>query len=297
MMDFGMPPSQAIAVSKAKNSTMSMSQYPSNLGAHAMNFSFVKYNRNKSKSESKIINTISLPIPQELNEVYGASYQDAELGLIGGEGLQAAMTIGDMADRIGEKGNLSSIVDEGGKIINNVRNMDISGTLQLAVRRALAGVSAELGGVVDLAKGNVPNPHAALLFNGINLRSHQFSWKFSPMNTKDETSLMVILKQFKRHMLPNKKGLGAGGQGDSLLTYPDEVDVSFFGSDSGLFKMKRSVITDLSINQSPEGPAFHAGTGNPVFYAVSMTLREVEIMTRDDFEDTPTGLGTVDYST
>ena len=295
-----LPPIAAIvARSKKDNSAPGILQYPSNIGSHAMNFSFVKYNRKKTRAEQKIVDTVILPVPQELNEVYGASYQDAQLGLIGGEGLQTAMAVGEMYESISSADNkLQAASEAGGRIVDKIGDLSAGGMLGMVARRALAGVSSELGGAVDLAKGNVPNPHAALLFNGVNLRSHSFSWRFSPTNSKDEDNMNEILRKFKVHMLPKARGITDSGAGDSLLTYPDEVDVSFLGSNSGLFRMKRCVITDLVINQSPEGTSFHAGTGNPVFYSVQMTLREVEIMTRDDFDhESGVGLGTTEFST
>ena len=282
-----MPVQSTINTSKKKQQTAGFFQYPSNLGSHAMLFSFMKYNRKGSKAERKILDNIILPIPAELNEVYGASYQDAQLGTLGGELNQAATALGDMIDYIGYGGNtLKAITEAGGKIMTSAADLSVAGSLGLAARRALAGISSELGAVVDLQKGDVPNPHAALLFNGVNLRSHSFSWRLAPSNSGDEKKLHKIFDSFKRHMLPDTKGITSSGAGDALLTYPDEVDITFTGSDSKLYKMKRCVVSDMTINQAPEGPAFHAGTGNPVFYGLSINLREVEIMTRKDFEET-----------
>ncbi len=105
----------------------------------------------------------------------------------------------------------------------------------------------------------------------------------SPTNQKDEDNLLEIFNVLKRHMHPAAIGITTSVVGDSLLTYPDEVDITFMFLSNSLYKIKRCVISALNINQAPNGPAFHAGTGNPVYYALSMSLREVEIITRDDF--------------
>jgi len=285
MMGNRKPVAAVVNTSKASSGAPAQLQYPANIGSHAMMFSFIKYNRNKSYVEGKIINNIQLPIPQELNEVYSASYQDAELGTFGGEMLQAGLALSDAIENIqntsGSK--LSMAATEGGKILDRARDLSTTAAVGLALRRAVGGISNELGGVVDLAKGNIPNPHAALLFNGVNLRTHNFTWNLSPTNQKDEDKLLEIFNELKKHMHPTAKGITTSGGGDSLLTYPDEVDITFMGSSSSLYKIKRCVISALNINQAPNGAAFHAGTGNPVYYAVSMSLREVEIITRDDF--------------
>lgn len=281
-----MPVQASINTNKNKQKIGGFFQYPSNLGSHAMMFTFMKYNRNKSFAERKILDQVILPIPQELNEIYGASYQDMQLGTFGGEMGQLAEATKESISKIGKSDNmLKTATEQAKKLGTTAADLSASGALGLMARRFLSGISSELGAVVDLSSGNVPNPHAALLFNGVNLRSHSFNWRLSPTSSGDEKKLHTIFNIFKTHMLPTTKGITTSGKGDVLMTYPDEVDITFHGSDSKLYKMKRCVVADMTINQAPEGPAFHAGTGNPVFYGLSLNLREVEILTREDFDE------------
>ena len=72
--------------------------------------------------------------------------------------------------------------------------------------RAFAGnVSGDLKNSIDVTTGTIINPHTALIFDGVGLKSFTFDWQFSPKNEDEHKTLTNIIKKIKTHILPNYK--------------------------------------------------------------------------------------------
>ena len=69
-----------------------------------------------------------------------------------------------------------------------------------ALLRANAPAPIQQGASVAL--GNVVNPHVALLFEGVNLKTFTFQWRFSPDNEGESILLKKILNKIKKHIYP-----------------------------------------------------------------------------------------------
>ena len=131
--------------------------------------------------------------------------------------------------------------------------------------------------VAQIASGTAPNPNLAVLFKNIGLRDHSFSYRFAPHSEQELKTLKEIIKQLKIRMLP-----GFVSAADALYTFPDMCDISFTPGAVESFKIKRCVLTNLSVNYAPNGPAFFK-TGDPVVVEISMQFKEMSPVTRRDF--------------
>lgn len=264
------------------------------------------------RSSSALIDTkktIVLPIPANLNPQYSVAYRDQEMGIAGGMAAGIAGS-GDfyngVASAIGQGGDAISSLGKflGGSASKNdaQRTKDLLGSASLSLGATALGatlsnlggggaaVGAFLGAAVGgadkvvqgtMSRNNVAlNSHMAVLFDNVGFRTFTFQYKFIARNQKESNELQRLISTFKYAMYPSLPETNR-----YMFTYPDEFKLEFSEKiNASLFKFKRSVLTDMSVNYNGDGvPRFFDETGAPVVVDVTLQFKEVEIMTKEDF--------------
>lgn len=250
--------------------------YPEDLGQYFILFTFKKYDRKIPLSNPIDIKevTIGLPIPQNMQEEFSMSYSDVSLGLLG-----AAENVLPNFNQSGE--GVQSQTRE-----NVKKFVESTGGESAAFYGAstLAGITDATAGALSKAGGAVKNPYQALLFQGVNLRTHTFSYRFSPRSTTEHLTLKKIIHEFKSRMHPTKDAL--------LYLFPDVVDIKFGKKNGEPYFFKTCFLESMSVNYAPQGtPAFFAQTSDPVEVEISLSFKETSQITRQDFKapEDPTG--------
>lgn len=218
--------------------------------------------------------SIAFPVPSNLLTATALDYTNINLGAFGGEFLQSAMRLGDAAQNGDFFSQLRNEVNVGVRAVFG----DNSNVRQLIARRIVSGISPTLGSAVDLASGSTPNPHVAVTFNNVKLRSFTYTWKFSP-NSKDESArLQEIIQKLHQRILPRKNG-------SMLLQYPNQCQLRLFPTQlNELFKFKPCVIDSMNVNYAPNGtPSFFAESKLPTEIELSMTFHEIQLRTAEDY--------------
>lgn len=242
--------------------------FPSDIGDYFIKLSFKKYNRKLPIAQIVELPTctINLPIPQNLQEQFNMTYTEKPLGIAG-------YLEGVIGDVIQKEGTTQSFKEAGETLRKDV----ISPQGLYYAGRTLAGLSDSIGAAVDKAAGVVLNPFQALIFQGISLRTHQFTYRFSPNSEQETNILKEIIREFKTRMHPQKDGL--------LLSFPDIVDITF-GTPGDPYFFKTCVLDSMSVNYAAAGqPSFFANSKQPTDIEVSLTFKEVEPVTREDFDE------------
>ena len=265
--------------------------FPSNLEKHFILFKVKKRERETKllKPGSRIKKVISLPIPSNLSTGYNAKYANMP---IGPAGKIAQQTI---ASAQGEGGKLGAIAD----LLGTQAGQDsLSGAVKnigatLAQEQLSGIVGGAIGGITGFAAGAAAgeaqqgalqvtgvarNPHLAVLFEGVDMRTHQFQYKFIPRNRGESDTLREIIKQFKLAMAPEFIESG------HFFNYPDEFDIRI-GNPDYLFKIGTSVLIDFQLNYTAQdGSLFHVN-GAPVAVSLALTFQELDIITKAQIED------------
>lgn len=272
-------------VMNTNGGTSSLQQYPSTLSTQTyfMGLSFVKYIRSTADADARFepAGNIYLPLPDQLREDYSMDYGQDNLGLF------RENMLSDVKEFVSSG---ASVLSQGKGTLSDAFNGD-KDALKSASRLMTGEVGKYLvamqptwltergwnGGLRNATK-IVKNPHITMLFEGMNLRSHNFSWVFSPRSQDESNSLQNIITTIKRHAHPTF----SPGMGNYALDFPNQVFANFVGT-SFLYPVKRSVITGISVDNGAGGqPVFYAG-GAPVQIGLTVQMTEVEILTRDDF--------------
>lgn len=272
--------------------------FPSDLKQNVpfMTMEFQRYQR-RSINQQPFYNEvmkIRLPIPENLSERIGISYDDANLGSAVGAAIEAgSVGAGDLIERGGTvaTGLAAAAGANAGRIAglfqNNTQrsgesnaafaarqqgNLGNQGALDIAAR--VVGTAAQvLGGITT-------NPFQVALFRSPQFRTHSFSWKFIPTSAQESETLRTLIEVFQYHSLP-----GISNAGAVFFSYPEILKINFKPSDKFLYKFKPCVVKGITVNYAPNSPSFikNGNDFSPTALTLSIELQEIEIMTKADF--------------
>lgn len=165
----------------------------------------------------------------------------------------------------------------------------VGGTLdKLPGISRLKGAIASIPGVKDLARlgmqsaGYAINPQQQLLFRGVDFRTFQMSFVFTPHSQKEADVVNSIIQVFKRYASPTI----VNGTAGFLMVPPGVFDISFSIDgrvNENISKLKRSVIESIDVNYAPNGFATHTD-GMPVQTVLTIGFKETEIIDSTDID-------------
>ena len=276
-------------------------KFPDNLGSesHSEFIRFEIYKQHKfdrtEDAEDETLRVIYLPIPNSLSTNYGVSYSQ-DLGTIG---YGAAKGVDFMSAKMGDVSASDAVYSIGGGVLNLLAQGitsggAVAGTIASGLA-SLTGKSSPLsfigGGAVGeagkgamLSAGIARNPHMAQIFENVNFRSHNFSYKLTPKNVKESEILRDLIKYFKVAMHPNYF------LANHFFDYPLQFDIDVMHGNQKndfMFNIGPSVLTSMSANYTPDGPHFHDLNGRkaPLSVEISLSFTELKIVTQQEILD------------
>jgi hypothetical protein len=273
-------PSQAISASRNNTSPQNAAlKFPTNESpVYGMMFKFVKYAYDVSGTKAQFATNIQgsqifLPMPTNINNQIGVNYDMTQLGIAGvlyKTGVDAGTSVGDMlTGKQMVSGSASDVLKQAAGVAVD--------TSAYVARKFVQGLSAETGASIDLSRGTVPNPYTVATFQNVTPRQHTLTFRLVPTSQKDSQAIQKIVKNFEYHSLPGKSGL--------FLTYPDELECAFFGTQY-LFQFARCVIMNVQTNYTPLGPWTPMVDTAPAAVELTLTLQEIEQLTQEAYGTT-----------
>lgn len=267
--------------------------FPSDLQTNYKDFCSirtVKYTRNlphQSPTTTAIggsaSDTVFLPMPiAGFEDKFNINYNTDALGVIGGfvNTLKNGASVNDI---------LNGVMGAAGKGAGDLALLGGSELIAGRVDAATGAINAKLGigitGIGDKVKaggsqilGKSQNPNLSLSFQGVDLKTHSFTWRLIAKTPEESRSITQIMKFFKKNALPSKSS-------EFALDYPNIFFVDFHGqqeklivfSDQGLF------LDNIDFKFDNGGSlAFFKDTGAPVSVTMSISFKERTIITAED---------------
>lgn len=234
---------------------------------------------NSSQRYRRTTQTIALYMPNTLQFDYRQQYNTANateaMGKIGfvAQGGSTLFETGlndtglkNMKPFLGEAG--LGILKKTGKITDAFGNMIMQGAFDTAV-----------------------NPQVELLYSHPELRTFQFAFDFYPQSIAEAQTIDEIIRLFKYHSAPEIQANSAG----RYFTPPGSFDIEFMYNgipNKNIAKISTCVIDGIQVNYAPNGfsamevnpgdsNANKKGDGMPSHINLTMTFREMEIITKD----------------
>ena len=172
-----------------------------------VNYSDTQYgglNLPDNKATTTLNPTIAyLTMPHNITANYSASYNQANMGVLGiaATRLASAITDGMGGEQLNEM--LTDIVQRsaGGALPEMLFNKGATAIQSLNQMGSLGG---DITGntLSALSQGKVMNPYTEQVFQGINFRNHSFTIKMLARNKKEAKEILNIIQYFKEGSLP-----------------------------------------------------------------------------------------------
>ena len=214
--------------------------------------------------------------PNALKTAFKAEYTTAE-------GAATKAAAGAAFGRMAEGGNIAAALLAAAK-----------GTGLSVVSKMAAQVDKGTGMLA--AQGIAVNNHMALTYKGPSkFRTHDFAFSFFPKNKPEADVIQRILKDFENGMLPRMGGGMTKVTGRTLsqplFMSPRHWTIDFYmkggaaaeqaGGNKYIFKIKKSVITAMSVNHDPNSTISLHKDGSPVETDLTLTFKEIELPISD----------------
>lgn len=253
--------------------------------SHAINFKFKAYRYGQSGGGTSGFSTVgrttasvSLPLPTNLQDSFSVqvgAFEMGSMGALAADALSGADVAGDIKRAVNEATNKDGAA---------AALSSIQAASTFFARNALDELGfGGIAGGISVAGGTAINPHVALKFDGVDMKSHTFVWNISPKNAAESAELSNIIAAFKKAMLPSYGLGGNGAASKALLEYPDIVEIGFSGLDTTYFyKFKKCMIKSFNVNYTPNGPGILQG-GKPGSVQMELSVTEAEVHTKEDY--------------
>lgn len=222
--------------------------------------------------------TIALYLPPGIKQSVNVGYRNSETGLAGvlGADLVGASNVDDLLARLGTQGTFNTLRDA---------LVDTLG-VKFATSIADFATGGDLEGIVRKGAQRALNPALEAIFQSVNLREFNFSFRFTPRTPKEQETVNSIVRLFKFHMLPERV------QGQSIgrhLLFPSEFEIQYMfqGKENKFYPfVKPCVLKDLSVDYGPGGESQHfrpdpEGNPGPIETNMTLSFTETEIITKE----------------
>jgi len=247
-------------VDLSKNQSM---VFPRRLRAEADNgHPFIQFTVS-SKDKPEEVN-VFLYQPPGIGIQDGANYTNFDLGA-----LQGAQEFGQSV--------------AGGKTVAdslNASDMMAAGligqeSLSQALGSDLVGKGTAIGA---LKSGIATNPYTRVSFEGVSIRTYDFTFKLVPEDEKETEEAKRIERTFRKSLYPKRVGAIA-------LTYPPMFKIGFYSGrqkNPYMPNIKDCYLTSLQTTFNESTNAVFKGTGAPIEVSIAMTFQEERTLVRQD---------------
>ena len=260
---------------------------------------------------------VYLAMPKQLNTGYSPRYRQIDLGIAG---VAAMSAFG--ADLTGDMNEIAGVIGEAARgALPEFTSSAMAGVVQsLSQAGGLAG-GIDANSIQALTKGRVFNPFKEQIFQGMDFRTHNFTFKLLSRSEDEAKRVKDIINYFKFGSLPQIDGDDIGdasitGSGEGLTDFadalgsfsgarffnvPDTFDIKFIrirpNGDGGSiseedkdflhFKIHPSACTGIQVNYTPDGQytSFKRISGEMVqvpAIQLGLTFAELKLVTKGD---------------
>ena len=225
----------------------------------------------------RIMDSIAIYLPPNVQDNYTTSYNAAATGLIG-----FATAAGITATEAFRKNDMRTVA----KTILSTAG----GGLEEMLKRAglsIAEILTDAEGAVELANkvfGRAANPYLEVLFQGPELRTFTYNFTFAPKSKEEQDEVHKIIKLFRFHQAPEHRS-----DHSMFLGLPSEFDIHYMyhgtrpeeesGENQFFNKIATCVLQNVNVDYTPGKVASHQ-SGAPVLIKMSLTFLETEMITK-----------------
>jgi hypothetical protein len=137
-------------------------------------------------------------------------------------------------------------------------------------------LNSDLTKLTLATQGLAINPQEQMLFDGVDFRSYQMAFTFTPYSRQEAKMVRDIIQQFRLYAAPQIRPGAAG----LFFIPPGTFNLSFLlnGKENPyVTKVEESVITSIDVNYAPNGWSAH-NDGAPVQTTLTLQFQEIRLI-------------------
>lgn len=214
-----------------------------------------------SRQQKRLKTAIALHVPNQLTANYSMQWDAEDTGL-----FQVGAKLGEAGVKAVKDFSPETLAQAGGVLASAVTGMALS--------------APGVGGALSAMSGLAYNPKKEQLFKGVDFRTFTFDYQFAPRSSTEAANIMRIVEMFKLHMHPEFKD-----QDSFIYIYPSEFDIHYYhlmNENKAIFKHTSCVLTNLSVNYTPNANFATFADGSPTQINIQMTFKELAILTKSE---------------
>jgi hypothetical protein len=214
----------------------------------------------KSGKTSRLKDIITLHISEKPVVSYGVNYTNRDIGVLAGLLVQGSATA---------SGVLGSFANP---------EFQSRGLVELAKIPQLKSAGGTLTDIIELNGRQKSNPFRETLFESVDYRTFQFSYRFLPKTESETNKIQNIIKTFKKHMHPEIT------QNKLFYIYPAEFDIKYYYKNKEneyLHKFARCALVDMVVDYGGDQFVTIGRDGAPAEIGMSLKFQELEQMTSE----------------
>ena len=222
---------------------------------------------------------VSLPMQPSISEAMNVNWGSSELSPLQIMGANIAMPLMSLDFQ----GAIKQLVTSGNQAMGDL-NSDL-------IKAYFAGeaVGADL---IGRGTGQAINNNVEVLFNGPELRSFNYTYRFTPREPKEAKEIKQIIRFFKKSMAPKRSASRI------FLKSPNVFKLKYTFKDGGshpfLNNIKMCALKSFNVDYTPDGSYSTysddgEGDGSMTSYQVSLGFMEMTPIYNDDYWNDPEG--------
>ena len=234
---------------------------------------------------------IIMYMPQDVQDKFSAKWEGKKFGMTTA-GIIAA------AGQEGGAAKLNTLAGQAFKTLTEKGSVEAAAAVVSNLAKKLTGDEISTGDLFGGISGVARNPNVEVLFQNIELRTFDLTFKMAPYSERDVQSMDAIIKIFKQAMLPqyrlgkDDKVFGQDGQKGALqggfIKVPRVCAVNFMrGNRRNRFlpRYKMCAITDVGVNYTPDGTYATFDRSSPVATEIKISFMETKLVFSEDISD------------
>jgi hypothetical protein len=213
-----------------------------------------------SVTNQRIAQSISLYIPDSMSYGQNIKWENSSLYEMGGSLIDTLKSAADLATK--------------GKNFNTVKTTSAFKAIMSGLPETFASLGATADKIMG-ATGWAFNPQLLVLFRGIDFRTFQYDFYFSPRNTAEASTVREIVKAFRFHSHP-EVNTAAG----IFYGAPSTFDIEFMHNGSINDKIQQvstCALVGYDVDYAPYGWSTY-DDGMPIQTRLTLRFQEMEII-------------------
>lgn len=213
---------------------------------------------------------IALPIPGSLQFSDGATYNNTELGFLGGSLANIASTVSSQG--LSGESIKTALANEFTTAKNAYNNASIGGMIQGIT--AMTGANEGLQSAISIGTGTTVNKNITTEFTSTNTRVFSFQFQLIPRTSSESTKIKNIVKTFREGLYPEAVGF--------QLKYPPKWKIAFKTSGSSsldhLPKIGETYLTEVNTTYNGSTNMWR-DDGSPLETTIQVSFMETKAYT------------------